>query len=146
MGLIPLLLGVLFTVPATNVLPVAPEPPKDYLEAHLSPYTDELSARDPYPYEDSKPVAQIVQEIFGKDAPMALKVFTCESGLSPTSTNKSAIENSIGVAQINSMAHRDADPLKLYDAEYNIKYAKGLYDKESWRPWSCYSILTGQKE
>lgn len=119
--------------------------PKPFLEANLPHYTEELVAKDPFNYEvaSSAPTSTkediegLIQEIFGRHAKTALKIFTCESNLVATATLKTKREDSRGIAQINTFAHKSADPEKLYEPRYNLEYAKTLFDKESWKPWTC---------
>lgn len=141
------LIGTLLAIsPATTSLPIPPVNPPDYLEANLSPYTEKLITADPYTYPTStptttKPIEQIIKEVFGKHSPVMLKIARCESGLIATATRKSLIEDSRGIFQVNIFAHSEVDPDLLYDPEYNIKYAKTLYDKEGLTPWSCRTMI-----
>jgi len=124
----PLLAAAVFAVPVFS--------PPIFLEAALPHYTDELIARTEYIYErPATSTEDLIKEVFGPLAPQALKIAKCESRLVPTTTAKTPLEDSRGIFQVNLKAHR-ADPEKLYEPEYNIRYAKTIYDKAgSWLPW-----------
>ncbi len=64
-----------------------------------------------------------------------------ESGLKPHALNAQdshkGCNGSYGIFQIGCL--HETDPNVLYDAEYNIKRAKEIFDAEGWRPWGAYT-------
>lgn len=92
-----------------------------------------------------------LQKYFGDEAETAEKVFTCESGLSPTGVhvNKPGLGSDFGVAQINDRFHKArfekmydvAWDTGIYDVNLNIQYAKYLYDHSGFNPWVCAKIV-----
>lgn len=82
-----------------------------------------------------------------------MKVFTCESGLNPRTVGDGQLPStlafhlaglpygeSIGIAQIRLLPGRPGRDWLLSPAN-NIAYAKQLYDRESFSPWTCAHIL-----
>lgn len=74
----------------------------------------------------------------------AYKIVRCESGFDP---NAHSHTNDHGLFQINQV-HRanwpavtGADWSQRYDPELNAIYARYLYDREGWRPWTCRKVL-----
>lgn len=90
--------------------------------------------------------------MFGNKADEAMRVFRCESGLNPRSVGDSTLEStkemkktgdygeSIGIAQIRLLPGRPSREY-LLDPYNNIDYAKKLYDRQGWQPWSCKKAL-----
>lgn len=103
-------------------------------------------------------IEDIVRRVFGKNASAALAVMRCESSGVPTkvgdkglmSINQQTgerIGDSIGLFQIRTGSHNWNRALEngmtayefrtaLMDPEYNIKYAKRMYDAQGWTPWA----------
>ena len=87
-----------------------------------------------------------IQAVFGatKDLDIILAVFKCESGFNPKAISPTG---DYGVAQINLKAHynqikgdtKDEKIKNLLDYQYNIQFAKQLYDKNGLYPWVCYT-------
>jgi hypothetical protein len=88
-------------------------------------------------------IANKIKEVFGKDAEIAIKIATCESGLKQFDDKGQVVTGTItpdkGLFQISLPHHSKKlkelglDPDKLDD---NVKYAKYLFDKsqtDSWR-------------
>ncbi len=82
----------------------------------------------------------ILQRHFGAAAGRAKAIAQCESSLNPNAVSRT---NDHGLFQIN-IAHRaqfeavtGAPWSRIYDPELNTIYAKWLYDREGWSPWSC---------
>lgn len=109
----------------------------------------------------SDPVEQLIRDTFGEDAEEALIVAKCESGLNPKAhgdTNIMVINagdhvgDSIGVFQIRT-GGKDFNRARangmtpdefrewMWDAEENVKYAKTIYDRQGWHPWTCKKDL-----
>jgi len=82
-----------------------------------------------------------IQEVFGPDAGAATSVAECESSLNPAAVSPGG--GNYGLFQINSV-HRDTFTAvtgqswdQIFSAEWNTKFAKYLYDRQGWQPWSC---------
>jgi len=97
-------------------------------------------------------IIDLVHKIFGPQAETALKVFNCESGLSPFNINdKNAPGLGIdgGVAQINERWHKVRFEkmfgvpyeVGVFNPELNLKYAKFLQENSGWGAWVCSRIL-----
>jgi hypothetical protein len=89
-------------------------------------------------------VEQVIEKYFGGATSQANKIVRCESGFNPDAVSRT---NDHGLFQINQV-HRANWPAVTgapwadrYDAELNTVYAKYLYDREGWRPWSCRRVL-----
>lgn len=85
-------------------------------------------------------VEHLVREAFPEAPGYAVRVAKCESGLNYEATHKNT-DGTVdrGVFQLNSTHNKEMKRLGLdpMDARDNIKFARMLYDKEGWRPWSC---------
>jgi hypothetical protein len=84
---------------------------------------------------------QWINDVFGPDAGAAARVAACESGMNPTAVSSGGGNH--GLFQINS-THRGAFETvtgqswaAVYDAGWNTKFAKHLYNQSGWRPWGC---------
>lgn len=112
----------------------------------------------PEPTQEEQIIAYI-HEVFGKDAPLMVKVFTCESGLNPETIGDKhligmyqgeLVGDSVGIAQIRTgdAGIYDSRPwkrakgmtteelrTKLKDYKYNIDYAKTIYDSQGINAW-----------
>jgi hypothetical protein len=96
-------------------------------------------------------IVNLVKQYFGVHADSALKVFNCESGLSPFNyhKNKEGLGADLGVAQVNSKYHQArfekmyGIPFEIgaYIPELNVKYAKFLHDHSGFGPWVCSKIV-----
>lgn len=74
----------------------------------------------------------------------AVKIFSCETHLNPLAVNKTAIEESYGVAQINVLAHPRTDKTRLLDFKYNLDQAYGIYQNQgNWSAWYNCAAKTG---
>lgn len=106
-------------------------------------------------------VEKKIHEVFGAAAKQAIIVAKCESGLNPQAhgdknlmvyNQGDLVGDSIGVFQIrtggkdfnraraNKMTP-DEFRTKMWDADENIKYAKEIYDRQGWAPWTCKKDL-----
>ena len=83
---------------------------------------------------------QIIEYVFGKDAPLMKKVAYCESHLNPKAANKQS--SARGLFQIMASVHQVKESW-LYSPMINSLIAKELYDKQGTTPWnsskSCWS-------
>lgn len=81
-----------------------------------------------------------IETVFTSDAPAATRVATCESKMDPAAVSAT---NDHGLFQINAVHSPDFTKVTgqpwsaVYDAQWNTKYAKWLFDKQGWNPWSC---------
>ncbi len=98
-------------------------------------------------------VSSEVYRVFGKDAPDAIRVFTCESGLVPSKVGDSFLPStiamhsqglpfgeSIGIAQVRLLPGRP-DRQWLANIYNNITYAHQIFSAQGWQPWSCKKVL-----
>jgi hypothetical protein len=87
---------------------------------------------------------QIINEVFGPDAPAALRIATCESTLNPNAVNSTPVGGSHaeGLFQIlypstwNTTSQAGASP---FNAMANAIAAHEIFvrDGHSWREWEC---------
>ena len=89
---------------------------------------------------DNNSPESIIDRVFGKDAPEAKKVFTCESHLKADATHKNNDGSlDVGIAQINSVHSIPESYLK--NPMINILVAKQIFDAQGWNPWTCKKAL-----
>ena len=107
-----------------------------------SPEAQAVTASDAHVKQLS--VDEIIERHFGTAAGQARQIVKCESGFDPGAVSHT---NDHGLFQINAV-HRgtwvDVTGTgweNRYDPELNTIYAKYLYDREGWRPWSCRKVL-----
>ena len=95
-----------------------------------------------------------VLELIQKYFPMtqwqnATNIARCESGLIPNRVGDTSLkfyENGVmygmsyGVFQIRHLEGRPS-PDQLINAEFNVKYAYGMWESQGWIPWSCAKKL-----
>lgn len=74
---------------------------------------------------------------FADDYDTAQAVCMAESGGNPSAVGDGG--DSIGLWQIDTAFHPDADPGQLTNPDYNAQYARKLYDQQGWHPWSTYN-------
>ena len=98
------------------------------------------------PVTEKEQIVNYIYDRFGKDAPDALKVFKCESGLRPDAMNTNwsktpgvASSYDYGVAQINTV--HNVDKSFLLDWHTNIDVAYKIFSEQSWTPWTCKWVL-----
>lgn len=74
---------------------------------------------------------------YGKEETLkAIKTFYCESKWEEKAYNLNTNGSyDSGVAQINSVHNQDKDDLMR--ADYNLEYAKQLFEDQGWGPWVC---------
>ena len=87
-----------------------------------------------------------IDQVFGAEAPTAVQIATCESGLNPNAYNPASIGGShaAGLFQILYPSTWYTTPqgqagLSPYDAMANIQAAHSIFvrDGYSWREWTC---------
>ena len=133
------------------VIPSAPDfvpspyadAPRDLSSPAPSPAPEPIAAPQPAPAPvPAAPgsIDAILARHFGAAAGRAKAIAQCESSLNPNAVSRT---NDHGLFQIN-ISHRaqfeavtGAPWSSIYDPELNTIYAKWLYDREGWSPWSC---------
>lgn len=85
----------------------------------------------------------LIEKYFGSQSQTALKIARCESQLNPKAIGDGHLKwndgrngMSCGLFQIRVFPDRPSCE-ELLDAETNIKFAKQLFDKSGWNPWTC---------
>lgn len=74
------------------------------------------------------------------DPKLAAAIAMAESGGNPDALAVTDREHSVGLWQINLLAHAQYDETMLHDAAYNAKAAFDISQHgANWRPWSTYT-------
>ena len=101
-------------------------------------------ATAPAPVAPSSSVTGMIEQIFGANAPEAINIARCESGLNPGAYNPTSIGGShaAGVFQIlypSTWAGTPEAGASPYNAWANIEAAHAIFvrDGYSWREWTC---------
>lgn len=109
-----------------------------------APVTHAVTTPAPAPVAPSSSVTGMIEQIFGDDAPEALNIARCESGLNPNAYNPTSIGGShaAGVFQIlypSTWAGTPEAGASPYNAWANIEAAHAIFvrDGYSWREWTC---------
>lgn len=102
-----------------------------------------------------------IREVFGEHAEEALIIADCESKMNPEAhgdtallvvNGKDIVGDSIGLFQIrtggkdfNRARANGMSPDEfrewMWDAKSNIEYAKEIFDRQGWSPWTCKKDL-----
>lgn len=109
-------------------------------QAKILSETKEVSPTPtPVPLTETQQIIKEIERVFGKDAPTAIRVARCESGLKSNAVNKKTLD--YGIFQINKV--HAVNPKFLMDWRINIQIAKHLFEKSGWNPWNssrrCWS-------
>jgi hypothetical protein len=121
-----------------------------------NPIVVEVEAKEPeVTPTPSDPVEAYIHEVFGDDAGVAVAVAKAESGFENDRENKSPVECSIGLFQINlakdhcngKWVHASKVPGETMDEKVewlkdpynNIDMAKRIFDASGFRPWSVFT-------
>lgn len=127
------------------------------VEATKSAITNQVYAAEP----ELSEIEQMIKDTFPENYQEAITIAKCESGLDPTRIGDKAlityngddiVGDSIGLFQIrtggkdfNRARANNMTPDEfrtwMLDAKENIKYAKTIYDKQGWGPWTCKKDL-----
>ena len=145
--------GSIFPVTHVATVTVVPTPTPELMRRSVVVPTD---VNTPTPVPTTPPTAAssssgsggdvttIITQIFGANAPEALNVARCESGLNPAARNPNAVGGSYpaGLFQILYPSTWSTTPeagLSPYDATANAQAAYAIFtrDGNSWREWSC---------
>lgn len=95
-------------------------------------------------------VLAYLSHYFGKQAPVAERIFTCESGLRPEALGQNTNgTQDRGVAQINSVHARQFEqvtgvPYEIgaHDTNLNIQFAAWMYNRQgNFSAWVCSRIV-----
>ncbi len=112
--------------------------------AATAPAPTTQPATAPAPVAPSSSVTGMIEQIFGANAPEALNIARCESGLNPGAYNPTSIGGShaAGVFQILYPSTWMGTPeagSSPYNAWANIEAAHAIFvrDGYSWREWVC---------
>lgn len=101
-------------------------------------------------YVPTSEIEKLICDVFGDDCEDALKIARCESGLRADAVGdnhlvfeRDGVEygRSYGPFQIRHLPTRP-DPEKLLNAEFNVQYAKQMFDVQNWSPWTCKKVLS----
>ncbi len=110
-----------------------------------APQPEPPAAPAPPPPAPAGSIQAIIQRHFGAAADQAIRIATCESKLNPAAVSATG---DYGLFQIHESAHRaqfeavTGHPwADVFDPEINTIYAKWIYDRQGWSPWSCRSVL-----
>lgn len=117
-----------------------PIPQVEASQEQVRTITEDFESKD-IPKQPETIEEKIIR-FFGKDSEQAIKVFTCESGLNPNVIGDINTKYpSVGVAQIRMLPERNLQVSEMLDADKNLDYAKHLFDKSGWTPWTCRKVL-----
>lgn len=71
----------------------------------------------------------------GSDLTTAVKICYCESGFNTDAWNKTSIEDSRGLMQVNVIAHPEYSSLDLFDPRINTNIAYRIFRSEGFNAW-----------
>jgi hypothetical protein len=93
------------------------------------------------PLNNNRPnnaIEDMIKNIFKDDASIALAIAHAESGMRCEAHGDRDLDpSSYGVFQIRAFKGRPSTD-ELLDCNANIAYAKVMYDRQGWSPWSTY--------
>lgn len=116
----------------------------------------------PSPSEwDKQDIVTYIYQVFGEHGDAAIAVATCESGLIPhnigdrnliTWHGDDIVGDSVGIFQIRTGGNdfnrakangMTPDEFRTYlkNPKNNIDYAKEIFDRQGWYPWTCKKVL-----
>jgi hypothetical protein len=84
-------------------------------------------------------LAELARSVGFPDPHLASAVAMGESRGHTDATNIDAREASLGLWQINTRMHPDADAVRLLEPQYNAEYAFHLWQLKGWQPWGAYT-------
>lgn len=82
---------------------------------------------------------QVIKEVFGKDAPEAIKIAFCESSHDNLAVGDGGWSG--GLFQIYTKVHTEYTVAELKNPVLNAQVARRLFVEEGWRPWTCKKVL-----
>lgn len=103
-------------------------------------FADDVTFKQPALAPEPERVRNIglIRNIFGKDSPDAIHVFTCESGLRTLAENDHNDDGfpDIGVAQIHVTSGSVFSIADMRNPMANLLQAKRMFDNRGWQPWA----------
>lgn len=110
--------------------------------------TTALQAQAPEPIEPPKVLS--TEEVIAKYANLykvsyieMYKTMKCESSLNPNAINSTTREYSVGISQINLMAHKHITVEQAKDVEFASEFMAKEFAKGNKRIWTCYVKIFG---
>lgn len=126
-----------YVIRSDNFNRILPGDSRDNIERQRIQEEYKRNSRNTIPRGDN-PDLQYVKDLiiryFPEEPEVALAVAEAESGFNPRADNGRCV----GVLQIMLFPDRPTRE-ELYDAETNIAYARKMYLKQSWSPWTAYT-------
>lgn len=123
--------------PNTTIMPTILVAGSSAVEGRDALSSTKVEGLDSHPSLEPTDPVQIITEVFGADAPMALAIAKAESNLDCSAYSYT---NDAGVMQVNLDWHLEkfagADP---YDCLANVKVAKQIFDASGWSAWATYT-------
>jgi len=117
----------------TPELPITSLTKEQGFEEHDS--SREVEARE----NRAESYEEIIQRYFGDNSKMAIAIAKAESGLNPNAIGDTNTRyHSVGLFQIRLLPERGITKEEMLDPEHNVEYAKMLFDKHGWSPWTVY--------
>jgi hypothetical protein len=114
----------------------------------VSPLTKEqgfeqVAPRDTVSREGrSESVEDKIRKVFGAQAENALRIVKCESSFKTDALGDTNTPHpSAGLFQIRLLPERQITKEQMFNVDENINYAKMLFDKHGWKPWSCRGVI-----
>ena len=82
---------------------------------------------------------------YGVSSERMEKTLFCESSLLSSATNINRREHSVGIAQINLLAHKDVTEEQARDNDFAIEWTAKAFSEGKQNMWSCYTKIYGRK-
>lgn len=82
---------------------------------------------------------------YGVSAERMEKTMFCESSLNPKATNITSREHSVGIAQINLLAHKNITEAQARDIDFATEFMAKEFSKGNAKIWTCYVKIYGKK-
>lgn len=70
-----------------------------------------------------------------------LVVARCESNLNPLATNHTSREFSVGISQINLLAHKNITEAQARDPQFAIEFMAKEFSKGNQHIWTCSRLI-----
>ena len=85
-----------------------------------------------------KETFELYAKIYNVSSEQMYKTAFCESSLNPNAINSTSREYSVGIAQINLMAHKNITVEQAKDVDFSVKFMASEFSKGNQKIWSCY--------